>query len=350
MSGNDAELDQMRASVSCAVLLERLPPPWRLDKRQSTRRCLKYRRAEGEILLVTHEGRGWWDPCSSAKGDVFRLVQFLEPSLSFRQVRNVLRPFIGRSPSYPFHERRLAKERPLIPFNVKWERRRHVPVDGSPVWHYLAQIRGLPAAVISAAVAAGVLREGPYGTAWFAHTDHAGHLTGIEMRGPAYRGFSPGGTKALFRLPGHLGFGATAMHRVVLAEAPIDAMSLAAVEHMRADTLYAATAGGMGPATVLALNLLFGNIASAPDAMVVAATDADKAGTFYAARLSEMAQEAGVSFERLLPPDGLKDWNDVLGAGEGIRRATIARNFSRCRLATEPGWRGTSQPRRGDPS
>jgi len=318
MSGNDAELDHMRASVSCAVLLECLPPPWRLDKRQSTRRCLKYRRAEGEILLVTHEGRGWWDPCSAAKGDVFRLVQFLEPSLNFGEVRKVLRPFIGLSPAYPVHERCLARERPLIPVGVKWEHRRRVPVEGSPVWRYLAEVRGLPPPVILAAISAGVLREGPYASAWFAHTDHDGRMTGIEMRGPDYRCFSPGGKKTLFRLPGHFPPGETVMHRVVLAEAPIDAMSVAAIEHMRADTLYAATAGGMGPSTILALNLLFRSIASAPDSVVVAATDSDKAGTFHAARLSEMAREVGVSFERLLPPDGLKDWNDVLMAGEGV--------------------------------
>ena len=71
---HDAELDELRAGVSCAVLLERHPPPWQLDKRESTRRCLKYRRGEGEIILVTHEGRGWWDPGSTAKGDVFSLV------------------------------------------------------------------------------------------------------------------------------------------------------------------------------------------------------------------------------------------------------------------------------------
>jgi hypothetical protein len=33
MSGHDAELEELRAKVSCAVLLERLPPPWQLDKR-----------------------------------------------------------------------------------------------------------------------------------------------------------------------------------------------------------------------------------------------------------------------------------------------------------------------------
>ncbi len=92
MRSQDVELPEMRAKVSCAVLLERHPPPWQLDKKQSTRRCLKYRRAEGEILLVTHEGHGWWDPCSTAKGDIFGLVRFLNPSLSFGEIRQVLRP------------------------------------------------------------------------------------------------------------------------------------------------------------------------------------------------------------------------------------------------------------------
>ena len=38
----------------------------------------------GEIVIVTHGGAGWRDPNSDAKGDVFRLVQHLEPSVNFR--------------------------------------------------------------------------------------------------------------------------------------------------------------------------------------------------------------------------------------------------------------------------
>jgi hypothetical protein len=54
---------------------------WRLDQKESTKLSLKYRRGKGEILIVSHAGRGWWDPTSDAKGDVFRLVQRLEPGL-----------------------------------------------------------------------------------------------------------------------------------------------------------------------------------------------------------------------------------------------------------------------------
>lgn len=97
MSGHDAELDQFRQGVSCAVLLERATPPWQLDRQGSTRRALKYRRQEGEVVIVNHDGRGWWDPQGSAKGDVFDLVQFLDPGLNFGQVRKALRPFVGLS-------------------------------------------------------------------------------------------------------------------------------------------------------------------------------------------------------------------------------------------------------------
>jgi Toprim-like/Protein of unknown function (DUF3991) len=314
MTGHDVELEQLRAKVSCAVLLERLPPPWQLDKQQSTRRCLKYRRAEGEVLLVTHAGRGWWDPGSTAKGDVFRLVQYLNPGLNFGEVRKVLRPFIGLSPSYPVHEGRSAKNRPDVPFGVKWDRR-PVPARGSPTWRYLTETRQIPAPVVVAAIRAGALREGPHASAWFAHRDPDGRLTGIEMRGPAYRGFSPGGAKTLFCLPGRLRASAVPVRRLLVAEAPIDAMSVAAIEHLRADTLYVATAGGMGPQTLVALDLHLRALAAEGGVLVVA-TDNDRAGDRYNVQLATMAQAAGVRVERLLPPPD-QDWNDVLRQGRG---------------------------------
>jgi hypothetical protein len=49
MSGHDDEIDRLKASVSCAVVLERLSPVWRLDAPESSRRSLKFRRGAGEI-------------------------------------------------------------------------------------------------------------------------------------------------------------------------------------------------------------------------------------------------------------------------------------------------------------
>jgi hypothetical protein len=316
MSIQDAELEEMRAGVNCAVLLERHPPPWHLDKKESTRNCLKYRRAEGEILLVTHEGRGWWDPGSTAKGDIFGLVQFLNPGLNFGEVRKVLRPFIGLSPAFPVHKRTSARSTPAVPLTAKWERRR-LPRPGSPTWRYLTETRHLPGPIVSAAISAGVLREGPYASAWFAHRDHEGRLTGIEMRGPDYRGFSPGGDKTLFRLPGRLRTSSVPARRLVVAEAPIDAMSVAAIEQLRADTLYTATAGGIGPGTIAALQQQFWTLAAAEGGEVAIATDNDNAGHGYADRLADMANARDLKVSRLLPTHGASDWNDVLGQGRG---------------------------------
>ena len=39
MTATDAEIETLKRDVSCATLLERLPPPWTLDKRESTRQA-----------------------------------------------------------------------------------------------------------------------------------------------------------------------------------------------------------------------------------------------------------------------------------------------------------------------
>lgn len=300
------ELAVMRASVNCAAVLER--NAWRLDRRESSRNCLKYRRGSGEILLVTHEGRGWWHPGSTARGDVFDLVRFLQPGLNFQQARQVLRPFIGVSPEFSSLSLRDG-QRDARPVEERWRARQPVR-PGSDCWRYLTAQRCLPPSIIMAASQQDALREGPYGSAWFAHRAHDGRLSGIDMRGPDYRGFSPGGTKTLFRLHG----GGELLRRVVAAEAPIDVMSVAALESLRSGTLYVAVSGGMGPGTIAALHALLRELSRHSGAVFAIATDADTAGEIYATRLRDMAADAGVFAERLAPVDGLKDWNDMLKA------------------------------------
>jgi hypothetical protein len=306
MNDHDMEIEWLKASVSCAALLERLAPVWRFDRAESTRRSLKYRRGAGEIVIVTHNGRGWWDPLSERKGDVFTLVRLLEPGLTFGEARRMLHGFAGIAPVF-LPTPRIAPSH--VPVTARWARRPHLS-RGSPAWRYLAGQRRLPETVLTAARQADCVREGPGGSAWFAHRDGDGLLTGIEMRGPACRVFSAGGAKTLFRLPGSLGLPA----RVAVCESAIDALSLAAMEQLRVDTLYAATAGGIGPATVATLQKLLRVLATHPAGLLIAATDADTAGRRYAARLEELATGAGVRFDAILPPEGSNDWNDALRA------------------------------------
>ncbi len=238
-----------------------------------------------------------------------RLVRHLDPGLDFAAARRLLRGFAGIEPAFPAALRVRRTRQSRLPVAQRWNRRRLLSA-GSPVWRYLTERRGLPETILIAACAADAIREGPRGSAWFAHRDNAGLLTGIEMRGADYRNFSAGGEKTLFRLPaGRPG----RLSRVAVCEAAIDALSLAAIER-RDDTLYAATAGGMGPATVAALQQLLRNLSADPAGLLIAATDADTAGRRYAARLQEMATQAVVRCDAILPPDGLNDWNDALRA------------------------------------
>ena len=308
MARHDAEIEELREKVHCAVVLEQTPPCWKLDRKESTRLSLKYRRGKGEILIVSHAGRGWWDPTSDAKGDVFRLVQRLEPGLSFGHVRKRLRGFAGLSPCFP-SDRAGGRKEPDRVVAARWAERKTV-WSNSPAWRYLRRQRGLSPAIIEAASLAGVLREGPFGSAWFAHFDHAGAVAHVDVRGPTYKGSLTGGVKSLFRLP----LKDAPLPRLVLAEAAIDALSIAAIESLRGDTLYAATGGGMGPGTIAALEALLVDIARLPNALFCSATDANGPGDRFADRHQSLSRKFGVPFARLRPPIEGGDWNEVLHA------------------------------------
>ena len=315
------EIEELRAGVSCAAVLERASPPWRLDRHESSQHCLKYRRAAGEIVIVTHGGAGWWDPNSEAKGDVFSLVQHLEPALNFGEVRKALRPFAGVRPDFAPAER-VGNERgaPVL-VAERWARRPRLR-RRSEAWRYLAG-RGLPDELLITAARSDVAREGPHGSAWFAHRDPQGLVIHVDVRGPTYKGSLTGGRKALFAFPCPYQPHRT---RLVVAEAPIDALSLAAIERVREDTVYAATAGGMGPSTIDALEARLLVLKNSPDALIESATDANPAGDRYAARHKDIAESLDVPFKRLRPPIEGGDWNDALReSAEGDRRHEATR-------------------------
>ena len=304
----DTELDLFRAQVNCAAVLENVGQPWRLDKHGSTKRAMKYRRAKGEILIVTHDGRGWWDPNSEAKGDIFTLVQYLDPSLNFGHVRQVLRKFVGITPRYEPADRARKGQGADRPVADRWAGRARLRA-GCPAWRYLLEQRRLPADILFAAGEQDIIRDGAYGSAWFAHRAR-GHVTHVEIRGLEFKGSLKGGDKTLFLFRR----GVAPVKRLVIAEAPIDALSVAALEGKRAESLYVATGGGMGPGTLAALEAICADLSQRPDTIVESAADANRAGDRFAERQAGIAQAAGVAFRRLRPPEDL-DWNDVLKQG-----------------------------------
>jgi hypothetical protein len=276
-----------------------------VDVKESTRKATKFRRA-AEIIIVTHEGRGWFDPLGEDKGDVFSLIVHLD-RVGFVDAVKRVAELVGFELSSSAWIEKPARQKRDGTLADRWTRRRR-PWRGSATWHYLSQSRCLPASVLSAAIAQDRLREGPYGSMWAAHTDITGAVCGWEERGPEWRGFAADGAKVLFRL------GPPFAPRFCVTEAAIDAMSLAAIEGVREGSVYLSTGGGWSPATDEALR----ELAMRPGSLLVAATDANAQGDAFAERLRALAEGAGCAWQRLRPP--AEDWNAVLQQREKEKR------------------------------
>ncbi|WP_308218705.1 DUF3991 and toprim domain-containing protein [Ciceribacter sp. RN22] len=290
-------MEDLRERVPCGVMLEQAG--FAVDVKESTRGAVKYRRG-AEIVIVIHGGRGWFDPLSDAKGDVFSLAAHLE-GVSFVEALDQVAALVGFVAKEPVWTRSVRDSVLLGSIPERWARSR-MPWRGSMTWRYLHDGRHLPETIIRDAIRHDVLREGPQGSMWAAHVDADGGVTGWEERGPDWRGFSTRGSKVLFRL------GSLDAERLCVTEAAIDAMSLAAFEGMRAGSLYLSTGGGWSPATENAVRRL----AARPGAELFAATDANRQGETFAARLRDIAEELGCAWFRLKPP--AEDWNDALRA------------------------------------
>ena len=302
------EIEILREKVTCAIVLE--AAGWKVDLKESTHRAVKFRRGDGEIIIVIHDGRGWFDPLSPKKGDIFDLAEHLGAD-GFVAACDQLAGLVGFVPSQPAWTRP-GRPVPAASISERWQRRVK-PRPGSATWRYLTSERALLDDVVAHATAADCLREGPHGSMWAAHRSANGALTGWEERGSAWRGFATDGAKELFRL------GPASAERICVTEAAIDAMSLAAIEVLRADTLYVSTGGGWSPLTDEALR----RIAARGGVTVVAATDNNRQGDIYAERIRAIAAETGAGYVRSRPRGD--DWNEDL--------KTLLARFSAHRLA-----------------
>lgn len=291
------DVSHLKGKVLCSAVLE--TAGFAVDLKESTSRAIKFRRG-ADIIIVIHDGKGWFDPLSESKGDVLSLIQHLDGA-SFAEALALAAGLVGFTPQEPRWVRPPLSRQDRMSPAERWQGRRR-PWPGSPSWTYLRDVRGIYEQVLRRATDQGALREGPHGSMWAAHVDDKGLVTGWEERGPDWRGFANGGVKILFRL------GAGDGLRLVVTEAAIDAMSLASLEGLREGSLYLSTGGGWSEATEAAVRAL----ASRPKAHLVAATDANAQGEVFAGRLRDIAQAVGCDWLRLRP--SAEDWNDALRA------------------------------------
>ena len=119
----------------------------------------------------------------------------------------------------------------------------------------LYEQRCIPASILTAAAAADIVRDGSFRSAWFAHRGGDGTRHSRRDPRPRLQRLLEGRDQdAVPVRPGREGG-----CRLAVTEAPIDALSLAAIDGRRADTLYVATGGGIGPGTVSALRTQSGS-------------------------------------------------------------------------------------------
>lgn len=149
---HDAELDELRTRVDSRAVLEKAG--WQLDALESSSNAAKYRDGPGRIVIVTHDGRGWFDPLNDARGDVIALAQHLWGG-NIGHARKALRPLAGITPLMQPRER--PRTTKLVKAPTLWKDAK-LPRRGSPGWLYLTEARAIPAASVELAISAGVLK------------------------------------------------------------------------------------------------------------------------------------------------------------------------------------------------
>lgn len=161
------EVEYLKERVPCAAVLEKAS--FTVDVKESTRRAVKYRRG-ADIIIVIHEGMGWFDPLSDAKGDVFSLIRRLD-GVAFGKALARAAELVGFAPSEPAWTRSSREWDPPASLSERWRSRRK-PWPGS-----VRDERFLPDVVLRAAIQQDRLREGPHGSMWAAHVDDEGAVT-----------------------------------------------------------------------------------------------------------------------------------------------------------------------------
>ena len=275
-----------------------------LDRKESWRGSSVMRHANGDKIIVKRDHDRHYVYFSvrddSDNGSIIDFVQNRWRS-SLGQVRQILRPWIGKAAAAPSIFPELI---PTAKDRMEIERLFRVMED-APQHAYLENARRVPSSVLSSARFLGRIKRDARGNAVFPHFDVEG-LCGYEIKNDGYTGFSKGGEKGLW-------FSQTEANdnRLVLCESAIDALSHAALFPAN-NARYASIGGQMNPKQPVLIKATL--LKLPPESEVVAAMDADEDGRNYSEIVRQAVIETGRDDVRfaLHEPDGVKDWNDAL--------------------------------------
>jgi len=266
MINQDCELDAFKREIDLRQFAESLG--YQIDWRESWRGSAVLRRAADKIV-VKRNGNGHYVFFSlrddNDNGTVIDFVQRRQ-QLSLGAVRQVLRPWIGRSAT----ALQFPELQPTSPDRMGIERE-YRRMDEAQRYPYLERDRCVPAALLSSPRFRGRMRIDARGNTVFPHFDATG-LCGYEIKNRGFTGFAAGGKKGLW-----LSHTRPDDRRLVLTESAIDALSYATLfPDSEVRTRYASLGGRPSPRQ---MGLIQATIAKLPPrAEVVAAFDADAAG------------------------------------------------------------------------
>jgi conjugative relaxase-like TrwC/TraI family protein len=278
-------------------------------------------RGSGQIISITDNKFYDWMALKGGAGAIDLVMHCQDAKfkealawLSNQSVYSLENPAPPQSPQV--RDEQQSPRKPFIP-----------PVQEEDKWHdvraYLVEQRGLKASHVDSLHELGVIYADERRNAVFLRQQlnedfTLGKATGASIRGSVgnFKGLATGTKREDGWFSFALGKG-EAVNRVVLTEAPIDALSFAALDKERGvgRTVYLATDGaGAIPQKQLQQLLEKGG-------QVIIAFDADEAGEKMAQQVNRILKEVGArrrdkgeveNVTRSCPEDGYKDWNEQL--------------------------------------
>lgn len=302
----DAELDRFKSDIHLVqYAVERYG--YQRDRRESSRasHVLRHPGTDDKIIVRKAEGGHWTYFSVRDDRDSGTIIDFVRargghPSLG--HVRQELRDWLGTPRPEPdcVPSPVTAPRRDVRALADAFDR-----AKGAENCLYL-NTRGVRPETLRAARFAGCWGIDGRGNALFVHTTEAGEVTGFEVKGRGFTGFSPGGTKSVWQSTGR-----PSDRALVVTESAIDALSYFQLHPEQASfARFASTAGTPSKHQLELMDRVFGQLPEA--STVVAAVDADPAGDKLASRIQEIASgHSAIAFRRHSPLPA-KDWNDVL--------------------------------------
>jgi len=298
----DPELESFKVEIDLrAYAADR---GYALDRKESWRGSSVMRHPNGDKIIVKIDHDRHYVYFSvrddSDNGSIIDFVKNRWRS-NLGQVRQILRPWIGKAASAPSPFPELI---PTTKDRMEIERLFRMMED-APQHPYLENARRVPSSVLSSPRFLGRIKKDGRGNAVFPHFDLEG-LCGYEIKNDGYTGFSKGGEKGLW-------FSQTDAddNRLVLCESAIDALSHAVLFPAN-QARYASIGGQMNPKQPALIKATLLKLPA--ESEVMAAMDADDDGGKYAEIVRLAVVETGRDDLRFVrqEPDSVKDWNDAL--------------------------------------